>query len=401
MAEVIAMGFRDLEDMPNWTVKQELFLHLGSKFDLENNLIRDDVSMIDVNASVIERAIGLPSYGYDFPDYAPANNRFAALKLRWGQMLQIQEDTIGHCKSLLGLKIPSGTSKERVILFQRLECGPLNRYRGAEPCEFENQNEADYDQEERVQNDSPMTSSQVEREVEADWPTMDVDEEFLDLLGKVEKEARKRYASQHPDGLTSKDAEVLDIPPIREILPENIVLNAEEDPCTIRLKPLTSEEEKKIYNSVMYGSKGNNLQEEKIAMWRGDANFFLIRGEFRFLRSKGWIDDKWLLPVCNRLHWYLYAFNLDKKELLVLDSMHDHAFDDLRSSLDTYVPNNDDCGIYVIKFMEDWKPDSILNEYTNQELAKIRRRLVLKIALSNFNTNRGTFLKEAYAIPQR
>ncbi|MED6180080.1 hypothetical protein PIB30_006892 [Stylosanthes scabra] len=240
-------------------------------------------------------------------------------------------------------------------------------------------------------------------------------------------------------------------------------------------------------------------------MWRGDANLFLIRGEFRFLRPKGWIDDRiirwrckeynhsslkrfledfycvevgilnttitdhnleeyhkhgtyvgmcpnlgadgknfdrdkasnskwWLLPVCNRLHWYLYAFNLDKKELLVLDFMHDHAFDDLRRSLDTYVvwrviedilkiviptfdhkgvgfptryaevpkqPNNDDCGIYVIKFMEDWKPDSILNEYTNQELAKIRRRLVLEIVLSNFNTNRGTFLKEAYAIPQR
>ncbi|MED6130217.1 hypothetical protein PIB30_115886, partial [Stylosanthes scabra] len=57
-------------------------------------------------------------------------------------------------------------------------------------------NEADYDQEERVQNDSPMTSSQVEREVEADWPTVEVDEEFLDLLGKVEEEARKRCTSQ-------------------------------------------------------------------------------------------------------------------------------------------------------------------------------------------------------------
>ncbi|MED6222320.1 hypothetical protein PIB30_063214 [Stylosanthes scabra] len=62
-------------------------------------------------------------------------------------------------------------------------------------------------------------------------------------------------------------------------------------------------------------------------------------------------------------------------------------------------PNNDDCGIYVIKFMEDWEPDSVLNEYTN--VTKIRRRLVLEIALSNYNTNRGTFLKEAYAIPQR
>ncbi|MED6169826.1 hypothetical protein PIB30_024944 [Stylosanthes scabra] len=84
MAEVIAMGFRDLEDMPNWTVKQEFFLHLASRFDLENNLIKDDVGMIDVNASVSERAIGLPLYGIDFPDYDPGNIRTAALKLRWG-----------------------------------------------------------------------------------------------------------------------------------------------------------------------------------------------------------------------------------------------------------------------------------------------------------------------------
>ncbi|MED6180079.1 hypothetical protein PIB30_006891 [Stylosanthes scabra] len=106
MAEVIAMGFRDLEDMPNWTVKQELFLHLASKFDLENNLIRDDVGMIDVNASVIERAIGLPSYGYDFPDYAPANNRFAALKLRWGQV------TLADLKAYV-IECPMESNEER------------------------------------------------------------------------------------------------------------------------------------------------------------------------------------------------------------------------------------------------------------------------------------------------
>ncbi|MED6169827.1 hypothetical protein PIB30_024945 [Stylosanthes scabra] len=97
-----------------------------------------------------------------------------------------------------------------VILFQLLECGSLNRYRGPEPwfaqwttsmldnkaASVLRKNEADYDQEERVQNYSPMTSSQVEREVEAYWPTMVFDEELLDFLGKVEEEAHKRYASQ-------------------------------------------------------------------------------------------------------------------------------------------------------------------------------------------------------------
>ncbi|MED6126966.1 hypothetical protein PIB30_083594, partial [Stylosanthes scabra] len=48
--------------------------------------------------------------------------------LRKEELLQHPKHTIGHCKSLLGLKIPSGTSKER-----RLECGSLNRYHGPEP----------------------------------------------------------------------------------------------------------------------------------------------------------------------------------------------------------------------------------------------------------------------------
>ncbi|MED6221655.1 hypothetical protein PIB30_056846 [Stylosanthes scabra] len=141
----------------------------------------------------------------------------------------------------------------------------------------------------------------------------------------------------------------------------------------------------------------------------------------------------WLLPVCNRLHWYLYAFNLEKKDLLVLDSMYDHAFDEFRKSLDKYVrklmedmlkiviptfdqkglgfpsryakvpkqPNNDDCGIYVIKLLEEWKEDSELPAYNNEELLKIRRRLVLDIVLSNYNTNQVSLLQKAFTITQR
>ncbi|MED6136916.1 hypothetical protein PIB30_060180 [Stylosanthes scabra] len=45
--------------------------------------------------------------------------------------------------------------------------------------EFDNQNEADDDQEEKVQNKSPMTSSQAERELDNIWPTMVFDEEVI------------------------------------------------------------------------------------------------------------------------------------------------------------------------------------------------------------------------------
>ncbi|MED6200993.1 hypothetical protein PIB30_090646, partial [Stylosanthes scabra] len=62
-----------------------------SKFDLENNLIKDDVGSIEVNATIVERAIGLPSYGTDFPEYDPDDIHTAALKLRWGSEKEQKE----------------------------------------------------------------------------------------------------------------------------------------------------------------------------------------------------------------------------------------------------------------------------------------------------------------------
>ncbi|MED6126277.1 hypothetical protein PIB30_076825 [Stylosanthes scabra] len=84
VAEIVTMGFGDFQQIPNWIVQQELFLHIASKFDLDNNLIKNDVGNIEVNAAIIERAIGLPSYGADFPEYEPDDIHTAALKLRWG-----------------------------------------------------------------------------------------------------------------------------------------------------------------------------------------------------------------------------------------------------------------------------------------------------------------------------
>ncbi|MED6223779.1 hypothetical protein PIB30_077395 [Stylosanthes scabra] len=84
VAKIITMGFGDFQQIPDWIVQQELFLHLASKFDLENNLIKDDVGSIEVNATIVERAIGLPSYGADFPEYDLDDIHTAALKLRGG-----------------------------------------------------------------------------------------------------------------------------------------------------------------------------------------------------------------------------------------------------------------------------------------------------------------------------
>ncbi|MED6149060.1 hypothetical protein PIB30_058918 [Stylosanthes scabra] len=61
MAEVEAMGFHSLQHILEWIVNQEIYTYLASKFDLDNNVIKDDVANIEINAEIVERALRLPS----------------------------------------------------------------------------------------------------------------------------------------------------------------------------------------------------------------------------------------------------------------------------------------------------------------------------------------------------
>ncbi|MED6126278.1 hypothetical protein PIB30_076826 [Stylosanthes scabra] len=274
----------------------------------------------------------------------------------------------------------------------------------------------------------------------------------------------------------------------------------------VNKSPVYSSQE--IWSMMVFDEEFIVKAEEEASKYyakkKGHQNFFISRSEIRFLKPKGWIDDKiinwrckeynnsslprfleefycvearimnmaitdknldtyqkdgtyigmhpklgedgryfdrkkaanrkwWLLPLCNKSHWFVYAFNLEKTELLVLDSMYDHSFDDLRKSLDIYVGkliedmlkivfptfdrkglgfpsryanvpkqlNTNDCGIYVIKFLEEWTEASELHACNNEELLKIRRRLVLDIALSNYNTKRDELLLKASTLTQR
>ncbi|MED6125260.1 hypothetical protein PIB30_066952, partial [Stylosanthes scabra] len=64
-------------------------------------------------------------------------------------------------------------------------------------------------------------------------------------------------------------------------------------------------------------------------------------------------------------------------------------------------PNNDDCGICVIYLMESWTKDSILNDYNNGQLNEIKRKFVIEIARSKYNTRRIEVLQKSFAPPQR
>ncbi|RYR35328.1 hypothetical protein Ahy_A10g050492 [Arachis hypogaea] len=126
----------------------------------------------------------------------------------------------------------------------------------------------------------------------------------------------------------------------------------------------------------------------------------------------------WLIPYCWRGHWWVYAFDVVAKRLLILDSLHYGPEDDKRINLDAYMgrlcedmasisipafvrtthgparsyarvpkqPNNFDCGMCVIKLMDSWTEERQLCEWDEDSLQSDRMELMLDIICGPHNT---------------
>ncbi|RYQ83295.1 hypothetical protein Ahy_B10g101952 [Arachis hypogaea] len=150
--------------------------------------------------------------------------------------------------------------------------------------------------------------------------------------------------------------------------------------------------------------------------------------------------DKWFIPMCWKGHWWLYAFNVAQKRVLVIDSLKCEEPTDERRKLDAYAiinkvwlsflhgrliedmskvaiptyertlngpsiayasvpvqPNGWDCGIFVIKFMELWTEDCRLHEWDDDMLLALKVQLMLDIVMGVHNESIGqvrTLLEE-------
>ncbi|QHN79188.1 ubiquitin-like-specific protease [Arachis hypogaea] len=108
----------------------------------------------------------------------------------------------------------------------------------------------------------------------------------------------------------------------------------------------------------------------------------------------------WFFPVCITHHWWVYAFDVSRKRLFVLDSIPNRPHDTFWSRLDAYAarliedmaqvaiptykptqqgmpctytsvpvqPNGFDCGVYAINFMEYWTEGRNLNDWDYMRL---------------------------------
>ncbi|RYQ98791.1 hypothetical protein Ahy_B07g086589 [Arachis hypogaea] len=124
-----------------------------------------------------------------------------------------------------------------------------------------------------------------------------------------------------------------------------------------------------------------------------------------------------LFPYCWKSHWWVYAFEVNAKRIVILDSLHSVPEDDKRDKLDAYVgrlcedmaniaipgfvrtpyglarsyarvpkqPNNFDCGMCVIKFIEIWTEDRKFYEWDEDSLSSYRMELILDIICGPHN----------------
>ncbi|QHN83230.1 uncharacterized protein DS421_20g702920 [Arachis hypogaea] len=129
----------------------------------------------------------------------------------------------------------------------------------------------------------------------------------------------------------------------------------------------------------------------------------------------------WFARVCIDRHWWLYAFEISKKRLWVLDSMYTgepnnkrlkiHAYagriieDMAKVSIPAYehtenglphfypsVPkqhNGCDCGVFVIKFMQFWRIDKPLQHWDKE----FRKEIILDIVIGPHNSEIGKALQ--------
>ncbi|MED6125162.1 hypothetical protein PIB30_066058 [Stylosanthes scabra] len=153
-------------------------------------------------------------------------------------------------------------------------------------------------------------------------------------------------------------------------------------------RELTTIEQKKIYNWVMKSSKEDGVQQEMIATFQGCRNIFLLRMEFRLLKPHKWINS---------------SGKIVEDMLKIVFPTYHHTEIGFQCSYAKVPkqPNNDDYGICMLKFMESWTEDSNLKEFNNEQLNKIRRRLVIEIATSIYNTHRIVIFQKSFDLPQR
>ncbi|MED6138067.1 hypothetical protein PIB30_070850 [Stylosanthes scabra] len=90
LAEVEAIGFMVLSQIPKWFLKQDIIVLMAKRYNLQRDCLVMDVDNIHVNGASIGHAMGLPSRGYEFssfdkknPEHEQIKSMFQGKSLKW------------------------------------------------------------------------------------------------------------------------------------------------------------------------------------------------------------------------------------------------------------------------------------------------------------------------------
>ncbi|KAL4307103.1 hypothetical protein AHAS_Ahas16G0244800 [Arachis hypogaea] len=90
-----------------------------------------------------------------------------------------------------------------------------------------------------------------------------------------------------------------------------------------------------ILETVMQPHNLESFHNGPVAVYEGLGPNF--GDDSRFFNKVDAAKRKWwFIPMCSRGHWWMYAFEVARKRIVVIDSLHDEAHDDERKKLDSY-----------------------------------------------------------------
>ncbi|XP_061364468.1 ubiquitin-like-specific protease 1 isoform X3 [Gastrolobium bilobum] len=230
---------------------------------------------------------------------------------------------------------------------------------------------------------------------------------------------------------------------------------------TQQVKRALNQSSLSMLNKLYYFCTRRPKAYEELSVLVSMFGLYLNRKDSSTLRPKGWISNTVILvagkimmeeekatdgvvtrhmfsphfmifaPTLFEEHWSCYAFEPENKTLYVLDSMPDKVsiskknlddatklrFEELlvlknpsltqENASITLLhvdvpmqPNNHDCGIYVLKYMETWDgsikwEDKTMPDYSYKEIVKFRQSLICGWVQHPKNEVREEILKEA------
>ncbi|QHO00734.1 Putative ubiquitin-like-specific protease 1B [Arachis hypogaea] len=431
LAEIEAIGFGYLRRVLQWHVKQSIMLQLAEAYDVERNTLMVNAGDIRISAELIGNVFGIPSRDKTTsqPSYKEAEKESktgsrrkvlvhrSRSRRRTKKAIPRENDRGSNAAPFV---FPDSNDDDNVSLARRIRLfqqhPPAHDVRQADPVFKEN-----HEMNLTSRSFSVLNLSKYSTMLNKGRETKAI---IMQPLQTVLPN-KSTYHTLSPDlaSYEGRDYMVLQRKDFWTLKPHSWVNSCVIQWMCYSFNDTESSRFKRefycvcpgILESVIRNASLESFMDGVTPIYDGLSPSF--GDDTRFFDKVVAAKRKWwLISYHWRGHWWVYAFEVIAKRILILDSLHSAPEDDKRDKLDAYVrlcedmasisipafvrtthgparsyarvlkqPNNFDCGMCVIKFMESWTEDRELYEWDEDSLGSDRMELMLDIICSPHN----------------